>query len=186
MLTVTDFWAQYAGQPYELIGGEVSPLVQKGYLHEVVTNRVASFLAIYVEGRYLGEVLGTGARWALSPYDLRAADVAFIAGGRLSQMTHPDDYLPLPPDLVVEVVSPRYTSRQIQAKMEDFLRAGTPWAWIVDPTPKQVTVLAADGSARLLENEDRLQGGGLLPQFSVAVGDLFPPLDLQMKMSYFS
>jgi Uma2 family endonuclease len=115
--------------------------VQKGYLHEMVTSRVLMYLSLYVETHNLGEIFGDGTRFALSEEELRDADVAFVAAESLAQIKDPEMYLPFAPDLMIEVVSPRYTSTQIQQKLEAFLDAGTQAAWIVDPEPKQITII---------------------------------------------
>lgn len=170
------FWAQYAGKPFELIDGEPVARVQKGYLHEMVTSRVLMYLSLYVETHNLGEVFGDGTRFALSETELRAADVAFVSAESLTQITDPELYLPFPPDLMIEVVSPRFTSTQIQQKLEAFLDAGTQAAWIVDPEPRQITIIFPDGAVDTFESGHTIPADGIIPGLSILADDLFPPL----------
>jgi Uma2 family endonuclease len=180
-MRIDEFWQQYAGQPYELINGQAVPTVDKGYLHEVVTSRVLMCLSVHVEAHYLGEVLGEGVRFAASEQDLRAIDVAFISNSKLASIQNPESYLPFPPDLVVEVVSSRYTSTEIQNKANLFLEAGAKLVWIIDPQPKEVTVLLPDGSGEILSNGQLLTGHQVIPAFNLSINDLFPPLDTFLK-----
>lgn len=181
MISVAEFWASYAGQPYQLINGRVARILQAEYVHEMVVNRVQSCLEVYTEPLYLGVVVGAGVRFALSEYDLRAVDVAFISAARLEGLQDPEQFLPFPPDLLVEVVSSRYTSTQIQAKAELFLDAGTALVWVVDPSLKTVTVFYPNGAIEILSGDDHLDGYHIVPGFSLAVADFFPPLDVSFK-----
>jgi len=180
-MKLDSFWAEYAGKPYEFIDGEPIANVQKGYLHEMVTSRVLMYLSLYVETHGLGEVFGSGTRFALSEHELRAADVAYVAAESLAQITDPESYLPFSPDLVVEVVSPRFTSTQIQQKIDAFLDAGTQAAWIVDPEPKEITILYPDGKAIIYEAGQTIEEDGIIPGLRFLAEDLFPPLGTQMN-----
>ena len=53
------------------------------------------------------------------------------------------------------------------------LEAGVRLIWVADPRSRTVTVYAADRTARILRDGDELDGGEVLPNFSVAVADLF-------------
>lgn len=181
-MNVDDFWAQFAGQPYQLIHGQPILNVQKGYLHEVVTSRIIMSLEVYVEEYYLGSVFGGGARFALADQEVRATDISFVSEAKLNQIRDPELYLPFAPDLMVEVVSSRFTSTQIQQKANLFIDAGTPLVWIVDPDPKEVTLLFADGSGMTLAGHERLSGYDVIPGLSMSVDDLFPPLNTQLRL----
>ncbi len=175
-LTIQQYWAEYANQPYELIDGYPVRIPRKEYVHEVITSRVVMLLDVFVENTYLGSVLGGGARFALSDYELRATDAAFITHQRLQALLDPETYLPFAPNLMVEVVSSRYTSSEIQTKAEQFLDAGCQWVWIIDPAPQLVTVLNARGHAWTLGNDDALPPHPNLPGLDVMASDFFPPL----------
>ena len=45
--------------------------------------------------------------------------------------------------------------------------------WVFDPATSTVTVEAAGQEARILHPGDTLDGGDVLPGFSVAVSDIF-------------
>lgn len=82
-------------------------------------------------------------------------------------------YLELAPDLVVEVVSPSDRMHDVSIKVRLYLDAGTQLVWIVQPSLKTVTVYFPDHTARTLSIDDDLDGGDVLPGFTIAVAELF-------------
>ncbi len=82
---------------------------------------------------------------ALSEYDLRGADVAFISRQRWDN-TPDDDNLSGSPELVIEVLSPSNTKREMCEKATLYLATGAEEFWIVDANQKNVTVVGREGS----------------------------------------
>lgn len=183
-MTLDEFWQHYAGQAFELVAGQAQPLADKGYLHEIITSRIKLLLSVFVETQYLGEVLGDGTRFALSDQDLLSVDAAFVSQARLQHLPNPEAYFPFPPDLMIEIVSPRLTSTQIQHKAEAFLLAGSEMVWVVDPDPEAVTLFYADGSIWQLMGTEWLDGGQALQGLRLQVNDLFPPLASRLSPLY--
>jgi Uma2 family endonuclease len=83
------------------------------------------------------------------------------------------NHFPGPPDLAVEVLSPHNRPGDVHAKVADFLVAGTRLVWTVDPSAARVSVYRTLLSPRILASDDLLEGGDVLPGFSVRVADLF-------------
>ena len=54
-----------------------------------------------------------------------------------------------------------------------YLQAGVKLVWLVDPAQDTVTVFRSDASVIVLREGDILDGGDVLPGFSVAVADIF-------------
>ena len=75
--------------------------------------------------------------------------------------------------LAVEVVSPDDRATEVYAKVQHFLEAGTRQVWVLWSPQRRVTVYTLDGGAQELGPEALLDGGDVLPGFSVRVGDLF-------------
>lgn len=187
LMTVEEFWEQYAGLPYELVGGvpvSVGSLrdasgkagegVPTGYLHAAVEHLISKRLGDFVEKKPLGVIVTGEAGFQLGPDELRGADVAFIRSGRLAAITEPGKYIPFPPDLVVEIVSPGDTASKVQTKVDLYLAAGTQLVWIIYPDLRRVIVFEAGGQFKLLGQDATLDGSDLLPGLSIPVSDLFP------------
>jgi Uma2 family endonuclease len=63
----------------------------------------------------------------------------------------------------------------MRTKVVNYLRAKTT-VWIIDPDKKRVEVYAPDKSPRTLSVSDVLDGGDVLPGFSLTVKDIFDRL----------
>ena len=78
------------------------------------------------------------------------------------------------PDLAVEVLSPSDTVEEIEAKVDEYLAAGTQLVWVVNPRRQTVSVYRKDGTTTILRREDALNGESVVPGFSLSLAELFP------------
>lgn len=157
----------------ELVRGRVVREPPAGFEHSGIAVRIASLLLEFARERDLGEVVGPDAGFILfaEPPTVRAPDAAFVARDRLG-FDH-TRFAPLAPDLAVEIVSPSNTVSEIQAKVMDYLDAGTRLVWVVEPRSRCVTTYRSRQEIRLLTADDELDGGDVMPGLRLAVGDLF-------------
>jgi Uma2 family endonuclease len=174
LLTVEEFWEQYAGKPYELVEGVVVAVAPAGGTHGATIGRPTTQLGTFVHLHELGEVFGAETGFQLGPKIMRGADAAFVRQEKLEQVEEPDKYIPFAPDLAVEVVSPNDTANEVQTKVKEYLAAGTLLVWVMYPETKQVVVHQPGGAAKTSEVNDTLDGGQVLPGLKIAVSDLFP------------
>jgi Uma2 family endonuclease len=163
------------GQRYELVQGELKTRSPSGFKHGLLAARLALFLAQYSRAHHLGEVAGaeTGFILEQNPDTVRAPDAAFVAAANIPPQGLPVGFFPGPPDLAVEVVSPNDTASEVQAKVASYLAAGSRQVWVVYPDLQQVAVFHSARESRILTVADTLDGGDLLPGFSLAVAELF-------------
>ena len=103
-----------------------------------------------------------------------APDVAFISVARQPELAK-EGYNPNPPELAVEVVSPNDSERKMTRKVVNYLAAGT-LVWLVRPEEKQVEVYATGKPVKTLGINDTLDGGTVLPGFTLKVSEIFAPL----------
>jgi Uma2 family endonuclease len=102
---------------------------------------------------------------------VRAADMVFIAAGRLAGVER-EGFLPIAPDLAVEIVSPGDRWSEILTKVHEYLDAGVRLVWIVDPRTQTVHVYQP-GQVEQLSAEDTLDGGDVLPGLTLPVREIF-------------
>lgn len=142
--------------------------------HGDYAHEIAFHISTFVRRHKLGKVYAAETGFVLerNPDTVRAPDVAFIANDRLSQAKTPK-YIPIPPDLVAEVNSPRDTSSAVTAKTHWWLTHGVKLVWIVDPKTRTVSAYHPDGTGRVHQLSDKLDGGEVLPGFSLALTELF-------------
>jgi len=160
---------------WELIDGELVAVSPSG---RGVSKRAAwiTYLLIdYVVPRGLGEVYSADSGFVLFPGRdlLRAPDVSFVRTERLPIGRDQSRFLRLAPDLAVEVISPHDQPGEVVSKAVMYLDAGVRLVWVVDPIAKTVAVYVHGQPTRLLESNDELDGGEVLPGFRVSVTRLF-------------
>ena len=161
------------GRKYELIRGVLVEKVPTGRSHAAVVTPIAIVLGSFVLSRDLGEVHTgePGYLLEIGPDTVRAPDVAWIASGRL-----PDDtigYPNLAPDLAVEVKSPSNSNPEMRRKAEMWLSFGTRQVWVADPDTTAITVYRPGADPIELGEDDTIDGGDLLPDFTAPVWSLF-------------
>ncbi len=159
----------------ELVKGELIRMSPSGGPHGKVTVRVGGLLDAFVRARGLGVVFGaeTGFILARDPDTVRAPDAAFVSKARLPGGKVPEGFFPAAPDLAVEVLSPDDRATEVEAKVQEYLDAGTRAVWVFSPKTRSLTVHRPGGEARRLGPEDVLDGGDLLPGFTMKVADFF-------------
>jgi Uma2 family endonuclease len=129
---------------------------------------------MFVEMHDLGEAHGADAGYILrrNPDTVRAPDASFVRKERLVDLDD-EGYLPLAPDLAVEVVSPSNTVNEMSKKVHEYLEAGTSIVWVVEPLRRQVTVYTPGPVVLIYRDGDTLDGGDVLPGFTLSVTYIF-------------
>jgi Uma2 family endonuclease len=67
--------------------------------------------------------------------------------------------------------------RRVMAKARFYLDHGVRQVWLIDPIRRMVIVLTAPDAARILVEDDTIEGGYLLPEFAVQVREILPEPD---------
>lgn len=127
----------------ELHWGQVVTLTRPKMRHAKLQSRLVRLLRPKAE--HLGVVESEVAFRALSEYDLRGADVAFVSRQRWDA-TEDDENLLGSPELVIEVLSPSNTKREMQEKATLYLATGAQEFWVVDGKQRMVTVVSREGT----------------------------------------
>jgi Uma2 family endonuclease len=161
---------------FELVDGE---LVERNV--SVLANKVevlvVSRLQVCAEANNAGEVCsGTlGCRfYPNDPDKIRKPDATFVRRDRLSPDHYDDGFLTIRPDIVVEVISANDNAHEVIEKREEYLSAGVPLIWIIDPESRTVEVFRVDGTVSRLTAGDELLGEEVFPEFHCKVAELFP------------
>ena len=153
--------------------------------HQSISNRILTRLELHFMAREQGIVLS-------APYDIliqreplrtRQPDIMVVTA-ELTGIARPADlvgrpFLELPPLLVVEVLSPGNTRREIEDRLADYRSIGVPECWLASFASRSVEVLrlitdsattiATFGMGDTLRSE-------ILPGFTLPIADLFGPL----------
>jgi Uma2 family endonuclease len=163
----------------ELITGV---LVEKamGYRESVLAGFLLGILNAFVIPRNLGVVSGEAGAIRLFGGLVRLPDVAFTSWDSLPGRCLPTTPIPaLVPNLAVEVLSASNTSAEMDLKRQDYFTAGVQLVWEIEPNARTVSVYTSVRAVRVLTSSDTLDGGTVLPGFTLALHDLFAELDRQ-------
>jgi Uma2 family endonuclease len=158
---------------YELVDGV---LVEKtvGLQESIIAGNILTAVKLFAQPRRLGLVAGEAGTLQLDINLVRIPDVSFISWERLPGGEVPEEPIPLiVPDLVVEVISRSNTPKEMAEKLREYFEKGVRLVWYVRPKSRVVDVYAAPDRFTRLTASMRLDGGDVLPGFSVHVGELF-------------
>jgi Uma2 family endonuclease len=161
---------------FELVDGELverNVSVLSGRVEVLVVSR----LQICAEVNNAGEVFSSSLGCRFYPDDpdrIRKPDGTFVRRDRFSLEHYNDGFLTIRPDIVVEVISPNDNAHEVIEKREEYLAAGVPLIWIIDPESRIVDVYRADGTPSRLTASDELSGEDVFPEFRCKVAELFP------------
>ncbi len=161
---------------FELVDGV---LVEKaiGFRESVLGAALGAYLSSYSQTYKRALVAGAGGLIQLVPDLVRGPSVSFTyrdkVGGKV-----PKDPIPLlMPDVVVEIIRQANTRREMQRKLGEYLSAGVRLIWYVYPEERVIDVYAGSPAAHRLTTADTLDGGDVLPGFTLKLAELFAELD---------
>lgn len=158
----------------ELVRGELRVTPPAGGPHGFAASNLLFLLSVHVKHHGLGRAFADGIGYELSlPHTVRVPDLSFVRTGRLPEHGIGPGLLKLAPDLAVEVLSPSERASELEEKLDDYLAAGTPLLWVVDPVRRTVMIVTADAPVRWLRESDTLDGGSVITEFSCPVGEIF-------------
>jgi Uma2 family endonuclease len=160
---------------YEIVDG-VCVEKDMGTRSDYFAARIDRRLGPFVEDHGLGLVFTQGAGFEYAELDggkLKFADVAFVPAARFNDGEVPGGWMSVPPDLVVEVVSPNDDAGKVNRKARLWLNGGVRLVWVVYPETHEVHVFRSDGTAAVRLDGDTLSGEDVVPGFSVPVAEIF-------------
>lgn len=174
--SIADLHNDPEGRLCELVRGE---LVEKVMAFESiwVVSQIVMLLKVFAEKRKLGWVLAEQpvACFPWIERHARRPDVIFVSLSKVPSARTHIAALKVPPDLCVEVLSPDDDVIELETKIAEYLQAGVPLVWIVNPALKTLRVHRLNGTISQYASTDTVTGEDILPDFSVQVAEFFPP-----------
>ena len=167
----------HEGRLCELVDGM---LVEKGmgFRESFLAMALSAILWGFVRQHNLGLVTGADGMVRLASGLVRIPDVAFVSWDRLPGRRVPVEPIPgLAPDLVVEVLSESNTEGEMARKRREYFTAGVRIVWLIDPEGRTVEVFVSKDQSTVLDEGQTLDGGNVLPGFTLPLGELFAELD---------
>lgn len=169
---------------YELVEGRLIRMTPTGLEHRDVVMNLLTAMSSFVKSRNLGLVTppDTGYRLPTSGkrQTILSPDIGFVTAERVKLLPPKGSrerkkYLPLAPDLAVEVASPDQFHPEMEKKARLYLRSGVQLVWVIWPDDQQADVWrpGAETPVATLGASETLDGLDVLPEFRYSVADLF-------------
>ena len=160
--------------PVELVKGVVRQMPPPFARHVQVCAKLARLLGNFADEKH-GHVLTNDACIITQrgPDTVRGADLGYISYAIIPKGQFPKGYLPVPPDLVVEVRSPTDRWKDILKKVVEYLDAGVMVVCVLDPTTETARIYRDVRDEEQLKNGDLVRFDDVLPGFSVPLKQLF-------------
>jgi len=154
----------------ELIHGEV---VEKSATeeHGIIVVNIGAAIRLFLRQYQVGRV-GAGIRYQLlaDRFNSRMPDLSVNSGHR--PVVREGSVLQMPA-LAVEIKSPTDSIKQMHEKAHYYLANGARLVWLVFPNKRYVEVYQLDSEVEVLFGDDWLDGGDVLPGFTMSVADVF-------------
>ena len=161
----------------ELVDGHIvekNVSIESSETEAVVTFRLQTFVFSNPVAKVYPASLGYQC-FPDDPDKVRKPDTTVVRNERLEELERPNaGYMPIPPDLAVEVVSPNDLVYDVAEKVREYLEAGFPLVWVLYPEDRTVIVHPNGEEAYLLGPTREISAEAALPGFRCKVADLFP------------
>jgi Uma2 family endonuclease len=164
------------GNVYELVNGVLKMMSPAGSEHGWIAGRIFWRLAQHVERHDLGQTYAaeTGFRISDNPDTVRAPDAAFVSHVRLATVEPTRSYLPLSPDLLVEVVSPSDSFSDVESKARQWIEKGTSIVLIADPANQTICIYRDVSERIVLQSGETFDSGDVCGGWRLSVDEVFP------------
>jgi Uma2 family endonuclease len=177
LLTAEEFFLMPSppnGLQQELVRGEIISMPPPGALHGSCCVKTVHRLSNFVYDGPGGILLCNDAGFITErdPDSVRGPDISYWTKDRLKEI--PVGYIEISPDMLVEVLSPSNTRKQILAKLREYFAKGVRLVWVIAPEDRTLTIYRTPDEGRLLHESATVTGEDVLPGFTCRVSDLLP------------
>ncbi|RMH77917.1 MAG: Uma2 family endonuclease [Cyanobacteria bacterium J007] len=117
----------------------------------------------------LGKVFDSSGGFKLPNGANRSPDASWVRRERWNALTAEEQakFVPLCPDMVVELRSPSDDLSKLQAKMQEYRKNGAELGWLIDPERQIVEIYRPHREPEILSSPKTLSGETILPDFEL-------------------
>jgi Uma2 family endonuclease len=117
----------------------------------------------------LGKLFDSSTGFKLPNGGNRSPDIAWVRQDRWDALTaaQKEEFPPIAPDFVLELMSPSDSLPELQAKMQEYLESGVRLGWLIDRSSRRVEIYRAGQAVEMVENPALLSGEAVLPELKL-------------------
>jgi Uma2 family endonuclease len=169
-------------QRYEIVDGVMLMPPGPTADHQWIMMTILRPLDDFVKERGLGVVLPAPVDLLIQrePLRTRQPDILYLSAERTGIRGRAElrglQFLEIAPDLVVEVLSPSNTRRDVEDRLEDYRRIGVKECWLVRPEAETIEVLRLSGEEATsagIFGVDGILRSEVFSDFTLPIGDIF-------------
>lgn len=157
---------------YEFVNGQAIPQMSPKKFHSKLTRVLLNLIEELCDTK--GEVCPElavsltrrGRDWVPVP------DILYISNERLPSDWEEEGICSVPPDLVIEIISPGQTFGEMAAKAKDYLDAKVLRVWVVDSKARSITIFFLDAAPQTYMGDELLKDS-LFPGLEFTVEQVF-------------
>lgn len=179
--TYADYMQWKFKERLELFRGKIFKMGAPNTLHQVVAGNLYSGLRDYLKGKVC--------RVFIAPFDIRLPAKNRKKDDEITTVVQPDVCVVCDaakvdtrgvcgaPDLVIEILSPGNSKKELRDKYELYEEAGVKEYWVINPVEENLVVFLRDqegkfGSPKIYTGGDRLIAAAV-PGFGIDVNEIF-------------
>jgi len=152
---------------YEVVRGRLKELAPAGGEHGFLEQKIGRRIDEKLENKGYVLVGEVGLITSKDPLTVRAADIVYISKDKLKEI--PKGMIDIPPDLVVEIVSPSNTFEEIEEKVADYLDFGVGRIVLIDPGIKKITLIDEERKIQIKSFDEEVE---ILPGLKMRMSEL--------------
>ena len=157
---------------YELKDGQAVPKMSPKFFHSCLQKTLLLIFEAWSRGKGRIEpewaiaLQRKGRDWVPVP------DLTYVSFERLPAEWMEDEPCPVPPELVIEIISPGQTFGEMAEKATDYLKAGIDRVWIVDTQSQTITIFYPNAMPQTVSGKTAI-ADDVLPQLELNVQTIF-------------
>jgi len=161
---------------FEFVDGQPIEKVSSPYHSSIAVNVMFQIQLFVRENNIESHITGAGGGYQIAG-ECYIPDVAYMPATK-QPVLDKDGYNSTPPDLAVEVLSSNTNAElnKLRIKITNYLSVGTT-VWVVKPDDRQIEVHQTGQPVTIYRKDDTLNAGDILPDFTMALSDVFGQLE---------
>lgn len=130
---------------------------------------IGADFAIWNRQTQLGICFDSSTGFRLPNGAQRSPDIAWVQRDRWQALTpaQREQFPPIAPDFVLELLSPSDTLPASQTKMQEYINNGVQLAWLIEHKTRTVQIYRPGQPVQTLNNPSQLSGEDILPGFTL-------------------